>query len=65
MSVLLHEVFCRHLADIDLRDPLCLCPVEFLWLHPDLTAREGVVCIIVCTVVGACVKNILDSSTLD
>ena len=64
-SELLHEVWFRHLADIDKRDPLCLCQVEFLWLHPDLTAHQGGVSIAVRTVVRACVENIADSSTPD
>ena len=65
LSDLLHEVLLRHLADIDTRAPLCLCPMEFLWKHPDLTEHQGVVCIIACTVVRACVENVLDSSTPD
>ena len=65
LSKLLHEVWLRHLADINTRVPLCLCEVEFLWLHPDLTTHQGVVSITVRTVVWACVENILDSSTPD
>ena len=65
LSELLHEVWLRHFADIDTRDPLCLCPVDFLWLHPDLTAHQGVVCIAVRTVVRACVENILYNSMPD
>ena len=63
LSDMLHEVWLRHLADNDMRVPLCLGAVEFLWLHPDLTAHQGMVCIAVRTVVRACVDNILDSST--
>ena len=62
---LLHEVWLRHLADIDTRVLLSLCAVEFLWLHPDLTAHQGVVCIVARTVVRACVENILNSSKPD
>ena len=65
LSELLQEVWLRHLADIDTRDPLCLCAMEFGWLHPDVTAHQGVICIAVHTVVRACVENILDSSTPD
>ena len=65
LSELLHEIWLRNLADNDTRDPLCFCPVEFLWLHPDLTAHQGMVCIAVHTVVRACVENILDSSMPD
>ena len=54
-----HEVSLRRLDDIDTRVPLCVCVVESLCLHPDLTAHHGVVC----TVVRACVENVLDSST--
>ena len=65
LSELLREIYLRHLDDIDKKIPLCLCTVQFLWLHPDLTAHQGVVSIAVRTVVRASVKNILDSSTPD
>ena len=64
-SELLHEVWLRLPADINTRVPLCFCAVEFLWLHPDVTAHQGVVCITVRTAVTACVENILDSSKPD
>ena len=64
LSELLPEVWLRHLADIDMRDPLCLCAVEFLWLYPDLTAHQGVVCITVRTMVRACVRTFLIATRL-
>ena len=65
LSELLHEVWLRHLPDIDTRIPLCLCAMEFLWLHPDLTECQRVVCIAACTAIRACVENVLDSSASD
>lgn len=39
--------------------------MELLWLQPDLAAYKGVVCVVIRTVVRACMENLLDCSTPD
>ena len=62
---LLHKVWLAHLADVDARIPLLLATMVPLGLELDLAAHQGVVCVAVRAVVGACEENVLNGGSSD
>ena len=62
---LLHKVWLTHLAGVNAGIPLLLVAVELLWLHPNLAADQGVVCVTVRAVVSACVEDVLNGGASD
>ena len=62
---LLQKVWLTHPAGVNAGIPLFLVAVELLWLHPDLAADQGVVCVAVRTVVSASVEDVLNGGASD
>ena len=58
-------VWQTHPAGVNAGIPLFLVAVELLWLHPDLAADQGVVCVAVRTVVSASVEDVLNGGASD